>query len=532
MRSVDPATVTAWYSGGQEVALVDVREEWAYCRGHALLASSCPLSSLELMVEDLIPRRDANVVVMDGGGANADALGRAAVERLENIGFSRVGLLADGACGWEAAGYRLFSGIHVFSKLFGEYIERIHGTPEVEASHLAQALANGGNCIVVDTRPRHEFAQSTIPGSINVPAGELLRTLPALVADCTTDVVVHCGGRTRGIVAAQSLIAAGLPQRVSVLKNGTIGWRLGGFETVRGTGGGTIERPARADVIRAYADRLLDGGSITRIDGAGLEKAIAESDAVTTYFVDVRSAEEYRAGHHSLARNVAAGQLVQEMDRTLGVRHGRVVLLDDLGDRAAFAGHWIVRAGWRDVRWFSYEDCRASLVCGPWRTLGSAEGRGVACNYVCAGELAAMVAAGRALVVDLSSSIEFERARIPGALFAIRSQLPNGLDAVLPDGAMLVLTSEDGRRAGLASHELVGRYGDRMRLLLGGNQAWRDTGMAMDSGPGTFLNPPHDVRRSIYDNPTDVFAAMRGYIEWEIGLIDDARNERYLPFAA
>ena len=54
----------------------------------------------------------------------------------------------------------------------------------------------------------------------------------------------------------------------------------------------------------------------------------------------------------------------------------------------------------------------------------------------------------------------------------------------------------------------------------------------MDSGPGTFLNPPHDVRRSIYDNPTDVFAAMRGYIEWEIGLIDDARNERYLPFAA
>ena len=194
--------------------------------GHALLAFSCPVSSLELMVEDLIPRRDANVVVMDGGNSNAIALGRTAVERLDNLGFTRVGLLAGGVGGWEAAGYRLFSGIHVFSKLFGEHIERIHATPEVEASKLAHTLAKGGPCIVVDTRPRHEFAQSTIPGSINVPAGELLRTLPSLVADRATDVVVHCGGRTRGIIAAQSLIAAGLPQRVAVLKNGTIGWRL------------------------------------------------------------------------------------------------------------------------------------------------------------------------------------------------------------------------------------------------------------------------------------------------------------------
>ena len=194
MRPVDAATVTAWYAGGQEVALLDVREEWAYCRGHALLASSCPVSSLELMVEDLIPRRDANIVVMDSGDADAIALGRTAVERLENLGFTRVGLLADGVCGWEAAGYRLFSGIHVFSKLFGEHVERIHATPEVEASKLAQALASNEPCLLVDTRPRHEFSQSTIPGSINVPAGELLRTLPAFLADRATDVVVHAGG--------------------------------------------------------------------------------------------------------------------------------------------------------------------------------------------------------------------------------------------------------------------------------------------------------------------------------------------------
>jgi rhodanese-related sulfurtransferase len=280
-----------------------------------------------------------------------------------------------------------------------------------------------------------------------------------------------------------------------------------------------------------YANRLLDGGSIKRIDDAGMAKVIAESDIVTTYFVDVRSAEEYRAGHHPIARNVTAGQLVQELDRTLGVRHGRVVLLDDIGDRAAFAGYWIVQAGWRDVCWFSYENSRTSLTGDSWRTLSSAADRGVACNYIGVCELAYLIACEQALVIDVSSSVEFERARIPGALFAIRSQLPSGLDAVIPDGVKLVLTSEDGRRAGLASHELC-KYGDRVRLLLGGNRAWHEAGMAMDSGPGTYLHPPHDVRRSIYGNPTDVYEAMRGYIQWEVELIDGARNEHYLTLPA
>ena len=66
-----------------EHALLDVREEGVYARGHCLYASSCPLSRLELLVPDLVPRRAVPVTVMDGGEGLADR----AADRLAALGY-------------------------------------------------------------------------------------------------------------------------------------------------------------------------------------------------------------------------------------------------------------------------------------------------------------------------------------------------------------------------------------------------------------------------------------------------------------
>ena len=42
-------------------------------------------------------------------------------------------------------------------------------------------------------------------------------------------MVVNCAGRTRSIIGAQSLINAGVPNKVVALRNGTMGWSLAGF---------------------------------------------------------------------------------------------------------------------------------------------------------------------------------------------------------------------------------------------------------------------------------------------------------------
>ena len=532
-ETIDPDAVAELYRTGQEFALVDVREQWAFCRGHALLASSCPLSSLEMMVRDLIPRKGARVVVMDGGEAEGGDLAGRARQRLARLGYSDTRILEGGALGWQRAGFRLFTGVHVFSKLLGEHIEQAHATPETRVAALAAATAAGGGrppMLIVDVRPNEEYRQSTIPGAVSVPAGELLRTASTLAPDSRTPILVHCGGRTRGIVAAQTLIAAGVDNPVSVLTNGTIGWRLAGFQTAKGTAPPAAAASRAAADARRHAAALLARSPVRSLDAAGMAQALDRAGEFTTYLIDVRSPEEYRAAHFADARNLPAGQLLQELDTAMAVRHGRVVLLDDLGDRAAYAGYWLTRAGWREVSWHSYDHGSLPLVTGDYRPAGGVAETRAACPRVCPIELSALIDEGHARVIDLSSSVAFENGRIPGAFFAIRSRLPERIDDVVPDDALLVVTSEDGRRAEWASHELAPRFGGRLRTLLGGNDGWRSAGMPIEQGAGRYLHPPHDVRRSIYERPDDVMAAMQGYIDWEVSLLEAARGETYLAF--
>ncbi len=64
---------------------------------------------------------------------------------------------------------------------------------------------------------------------MNVPGAELVLRVHELAPSPDTLVVVNCAGRTRSIIGAQSLINAGVPNRVVALRNGTMGWTLAGF---------------------------------------------------------------------------------------------------------------------------------------------------------------------------------------------------------------------------------------------------------------------------------------------------------------
>src|SRR5947208_1130374 len=70
--TVTPAEVRAMLRpmahGGDEIALIDVREEGVFSEaGHPFFANSVPLSRLELMIRDLVPRPGTRLVVLDGG---------------------------------------------------------------------------------------------------------------------------------------------------------------------------------------------------------------------------------------------------------------------------------------------------------------------------------------------------------------------------------------------------------------------------------------------------------------------------------
>src|SRR5947199_9310116 len=75
---VSPQEVRAMLKDGGEMALLDVREEGVFSeQGHPFFANSVPLSRLELMSSDLVPRKLTRIVIYDGGPGAPDGEGLA-----------------------------------------------------------------------------------------------------------------------------------------------------------------------------------------------------------------------------------------------------------------------------------------------------------------------------------------------------------------------------------------------------------------------------------------------------------------------
>src|SRR5438874_692664 len=345
---VSPDEVRVMLRDGGEMALLDVREEGVFSeQGHPFFANSVPLSRLELLIRDLVPRPLTRIVVYDGG---EDGLADRAATKLAPMGYRNLAVMAGGARGWAAAGYELFTGVNVPSKAFGELVEHRCETPHIAASELQRRLDAGEEVLIVDSRPIGEFRNMSIPGAFDCPGAELVYRVPDRVPSPDTLVVVNCAGRTRSIIGAQSLRNAGLPNPIMALENGTMGWELAGLELARGREDALP--PPSPDGLRraqALADKVAERFAIRRIDDAKLRQFEAEADHRTLYLFDVRSPEEYASGHLAGARSAPGGQLVQATDVYMATRNARIVLVDDDGVRAVMTGSWLAQMGWPEV---------------------------------------------------------------------------------------------------------------------------------------------------------------------------------------
>jgi rhodanese-related sulfurtransferase len=514
---------------GRELALIDVREQGVFGRGHLLFATCIPLSRLELRIRDLVPRRDVRMVLVDGG--DGEALARTAAGRLAALGYTGIRLLDGGTAGWQAAGYELFSGVGVPSKAFGEFVEHTYDTPRLSAADLKARVDVGEDIVILDSRPYDEYRRMSIPGGIDAPGAELVHRVHDVAPEPHTTVVVNCAGRTRSIIGAQSLINAGIPNRVMALENGTMGWHLAGFEVARGAiDVAPPPSPGGLAKANACAARVAARFGVETIDRATLRDW--QADAARSLFVlDVRTPEEFAAGHLPGARHAPGGQLVQGTDEYVGIRNARLVLVDDNGVRATMTASWLIQMGWPEVR----------VLAGGIGADGSETGPRLAdrpappaAEPIAASALAvALAGAAPPLVVDLDTSLAYRDGHIPGAWWGVRSRLERDIEA-LPDGNEIVVTSQDGAIAGFAAPEIAAlRPGARVRVLAGGTAAWRAGERPLEAGTERLLGPHDDVQYRPYDNAGGVEAAMRAYLSWETALVDqvardgDARFRRF-----
>jgi rhodanese-related sulfurtransferase len=505
---VDVATVRKWLGGTGEVAFLDVREEGQHGAGHPLLAANAPYSRLELVIGQLAPRRGCPIVLLDEG----DGVSEKAARRLKGLDYTAVHVLEGGVAAWSAAGHPLFPSTNVPSKAFAEIVEHEYGTPAITAAELDRRRRAGEKIVVLDSRPLDEYARFHVPGAMTCPGAELVLRFADLVPDPGTTVVVSCAGRTRGIIGAQSLRTAGVPNPVLSLEGGTQGWRLAWLDLEHGAT--TSLKPASPQalaVARKRADAIAARFGIRHIDRATLEAWRADPER-TTFVLDVRTPDEFAAGHLPGSVSAPGGQLVQAIDRWVGVRGARLALVDHAMARAVITAQWLQQMGW-DVAVLDAPFEGASLATEtdmPKPPLLNV-------LRITAAEAAHWLEGGAAAVA-LMASADYRKSHPEEAVWAIRPRLDRLPGSVL-QASRIVVFAEDEAVGALAAADLAEITGRAVALMDGGIAVWRAAGRPFAASPD---DPPDQDRIDTifwnHDRHAGNRDAMRAYLRWETEL--------------
>ena len=519
-----PATLAQLLETGSTLALIDVREHGEYNLAHIPGASSVPRRQLEARAGRLIPFRGAQVVVCDDTGRRA----LLAARTLERMGYRRVAVLEGGVNRWASQNLATEWGMNVPSKDFGEKVEVQHHVPTIDADELARRQRGGDDLVILDTRTPEEYRRFCIPGGRSMPGGELALRITDIARDIDKDttIIVNCAGRTRSIIGARVLQRMGIP-RVYGLKNGTSGWVLAGHQLETGADRVQLPEPSAAGVAaaEAYAAKLAAEDGVRSLDIPALKSVIARRDQATIYLIDVRTAEEYSAGHIPGFRWFPGGQAVQRCDDVAVVKNCQIVFACDKNARATLIASWYRQMGFREV--FAVDGGTTA-----WVASGGSLERGLTeetpAGYQDARAKVKSIsprdlqASPPATVIFVDTSQDFARGHVPGARWAPRGWLELWIsDVALSKSAPITVTCADGRGSALAAATLGELGYQNVSILEGGMAAWQNAGLPVEKGLAGVMAPPTDV---VPAGPDRNFADMQNYLRWE-----EALGHKYAP---
>jgi rhodanese-related sulfurtransferase len=507
-----------------EFAVLDVREQEEFSRSHMLLASCAPLSRLESMAEDLAPCKAVPVILVDSGEETGPPRAARARALLAGLGYARPGVLTGGMRAWREAGYVEFTGVGALSKGFGEYVEEELHTTRLEPAKIKELMDSGKKFAVIDVRPREEYANMNIPTGVNAPGCEVTYRFADLVPDPETMVIINCAGRTRSIIGTQTLRNARVPNAVAALKGGTMNWQLAGFNLEYGTGRRTAPPSAEAlGIARERAALVAVKYGVGFVEARDVMDWQAKSHERTLYIFDVRQPEEFEAGHIPGSRNAPGGQLVQATDEYAAVRNARFVLVDDTEVRAVMTAHWLKQMGLPEVYVL-----KKGLGGSGFGKLGLEYGPVAPksppppqVDTIAALDLKTVLASPKPpLVIDVGVSRNHRKAHIPGAVWVTRGYLERAAQAY-PAPALVVVTSDSEAHARFAAADAARLWPEAdVRALAGGTPAWLAAAQPTAADMPAALCAEDDVWYKPY---TDVNAKpedMKGYFDWEFGLVE------------
>jgi len=328
--------------GGEPVTVIDVRTAEEFRRGHVPDAYHIPGGNLPLEAPWLLERLDSPVVISCAGRTR----GILGAQLLREAGFSNVAALENGAMGWRLAGRALEEGAGRGrpaprtggpSEAIAAATRRLaqgEGLAALDLAALDALRASGAAHYLVDVRLPDEYQAGHVPGSVNLPAGQLALHYENHTPLQQATVVVLADDAVRPVWAAALYRRLGF-RHVYVLEGGLAAWTGAGRALEAGAG--------IAEVFGlAEARRRVLG--IT--PGALAERQRA---ARAPLLLDVRGSGDFGIGHLPGARWLARGKLELEIEGMVPDRTTPLVTYCDNGVRAALAAATLRDLGYADT---------------------------------------------------------------------------------------------------------------------------------------------------------------------------------------
>ena len=518
VQEISPQALQDLMGGSARFALIDVREPGEYNSSHIPGSSLIPRRLLEFQMGQSVPAQGVHVVLCDDDGRRS-AL---AAQTMETIGYTQVSVLAGGINRWVSQNQPTEWGSNVPSKDFGERMEVVHHVKEIEATELHQWIEEGRKLVILDTRTPEEYQRFCIPGGRSVPGGELALRITDITKDLDPDttVVVNCAGRTRSIIGTRGLQRMGLTEAVG-LKNGTSGWVLAGYELETGAGRTALPQvsPEGLAAAEAYATKAASEDGVRFLNIEELQEKMARRLQDNVYLIDVRTQEEYEAGHIPGFAWFPGGQVVQRSDDVAVVKNATIIFACDNFARSTLVASWYRQMGMDEVyavNGGTQAWTRAGLELqqgAPEQAVAGLDDARAKVSLISAQDLQRSPDKTK---IHVDTSQEFSRGHVPGARWVSRSFLELQIGEAVPSkDTPVAVTCAQGQLSILAAFTLSQMGYRDVSALDGGMAAWQKAGLDVETGLTGITRPPTDM---LYSGPDRNYADMTNYLRWETAL--------------
>ena len=320
----------------KNLSFLDIRERKQYVHGFAFGSVNCPLSKFKYLIKELAP--DLNTTLILIGVKNTNQ--RNKIQKiLKKMTYHRSFIIKGDYKIWKKYKFPFWAGEYTFSKAFGEWIEITSKIKNLYAKELYKIHKKNHNYLQIDARPKKEFEKFSLPKSVQCSGGEL----PCYINNTENlgkNYIVHCAGRTRSIIAYQTLRDFNFKNKKYVLNGGTQNWVLNGFD-------------------RKFKNQSkIKSTKINYKDDLKLANSIAKKFKIPSTQIMNKQTNSYNFQINSEIKNfkkipgwkqVNATTLIQSTDKFISSTNTKVLIFSNIPSSAVFTVIWLRRMGYQAI---------------------------------------------------------------------------------------------------------------------------------------------------------------------------------------